>query len=178
MRKFIEPDLQLLGLCPPCKWRRASVSWRQSKLLYPLRQFPLVIKYAVWQHYKQLHYCIHCRSVEQFNTMGCMLTGLVVLILYDQLTTFHHELDLFWSRRFSGPSLLFLTNRYIGVIYYVAMVPIRFVPSVIQVGHLVGSIYRTECSFSEVGSCMCFRITLTSHQAAYSYIILTLSSET
>ena len=100
-----------------------------------------------------------------------MLTNLSVLILYDQLTTFHYELDLFWRRRFSGPSLLFFTNRYLGVIYYVAMVPIRIAPAFVEVGHSASSIRLTQCPL-EVGLYACIRMSLTSHQAAYSYIIL------
>ena len=60
------------------------------------------------------------------------------LILYDYLTTFHQELELFWSRKFSGPSLLFYVNRYLGIVYYVAMLPIRFSPSVIKVSQSYG----------------------------------------
>ena len=55
------------------------------------------------------------------------------LILYDYLTTFDAELELFWTRKLSGPSLLFFVNRYLGIVYYIAMLPLRFAPSVATV---------------------------------------------
>ena len=55
------------------------------------------------------------------------------LILYDYLMTFHVELELFWTRKFNGPSLLFFVNRYLGIVYYIAMLPLRVTPSIVTV---------------------------------------------
>ena len=49
---------------------------------------------------------------------GIMLTAaLTVLIVFEHLITTDHEIDLFWKRKFSGAAALFLTNRYLILVY-------------------------------------------------------------
>ena len=43
----------------------------------------------------------------------------VALYIYDYAITFSREVDLFWGRRFTGASLLFLLNRYLNLAHMV-----------------------------------------------------------
>ena len=43
--------------------------------------------------------------------------NLPVLIFYEHLITADREIDLFWKRKFSGAAALFLTNRYLILVY-------------------------------------------------------------
>ena len=45
--------------------------------------------------------------------------ALPVLILYEHLITADREIDLFWKPKFSGAAALFLTNRYLILVYSV-----------------------------------------------------------
>ena len=62
-----------------------------------------------------------------------ILTQTLALVGYDYITTFQRELRIFWRRRLSVPSLLFFFNRYLAIIFYIGMAPIRFFPSVTEV---------------------------------------------
>ncbi|EJF59423.1 hypothetical protein DICSQDRAFT_34614, partial [Dichomitus squalens LYAD-421 SS1] len=50
---------------------------------------------------------------------------------YDYLTTFQQELALFWRSRPTLSSILFFFNRYLAIVYYIGMAPIR-IPSVCE----------------------------------------------
>ena len=39
--------------------------------------------------------------------------------MYDYLVTFGREVELFWTRKFSGATILFLANKYISAIIYI-----------------------------------------------------------
>ena len=41
---------------------------------------------------------------------------ITVLLFYDYILTLDKEAKLFWKRKISGPSLLFLSNRYLTVL--------------------------------------------------------------
>ena len=43
----------------------------------------------------------------------------IVIIIYDWLITIREEVNLFWNRRFSGASILFLCNRYFVLAIFV-----------------------------------------------------------
>ncbi|KAH9944974.1 uncharacterized protein BXZ73DRAFT_38142 [Epithele typhae] len=45
----------------------------------------------------------------------CGIVG-IVLIIYDYTITFGREVDLFWTKRFSGATVLFIANKYISLI--------------------------------------------------------------
>lgn len=36
--------------------------------------------------------------------------------MYDYLVTFGREVELFWTRKFSGATILFLANKYISLV--------------------------------------------------------------
>ena len=42
-----------------------------------------------------------------------------VFLVYDHLLTFDREVELFWKRKFTGATALFLLNRYILVLDYI-----------------------------------------------------------
>ncbi|KAI0794569.1 hypothetical protein C8Q74DRAFT_1194805 [Fomes fomentarius] len=42
-----------------------------------------------------------------------------VLLIYDILVTFDHEINLFWSGRMTGARILFFANRYISLFWNV-----------------------------------------------------------
>ena len=48
-----------------------------------------------------------------------MTTSLAAAVFYDWITTFHAEVDFFWSSRPTVAALLFLINRYLLLAYYV-----------------------------------------------------------
>ncbi|EJF59418.1 hypothetical protein DICSQDRAFT_172019 [Dichomitus squalens LYAD-421 SS1] len=66
------------------------------------------------------------------SIMNFVIVATATLVGFDHLITFQQELELFWSRRLNLSCMVFFFNRYVAVIYYVAMVPIRFFPSVTQ----------------------------------------------
>ena len=45
-----------------------------------------------------------------------MFTILSVFLLYDYTITFGREINVFWLRRFSGATVLFLANKYISLL--------------------------------------------------------------
>ena len=48
-----------------------------------------------------------------------MTTAFSAAVFYDWITTFHAEVDFFWSSRPTVAAVLFLTNRYLLLAYYV-----------------------------------------------------------
>ena len=40
-------------------------------------------------------------------------------VFYDCITTFHHEVNLFWRGGRTGATILFLINRYLLVAFYI-----------------------------------------------------------
>ena len=58
---------------------------------------------------------------------------LKALIGFDHLTTLQQELELFWRKNFDWSCILFFINRYVALIYYIAMLPLRLFPSVSKV---------------------------------------------
>ena len=45
----------------------------------------------------------------------------VVLVGYDYILTIQRESQLFWKRRVNAASILFFTNRYLALLYYVGL---------------------------------------------------------
>ncbi len=44
----------------------------------------------------------------------------LVLLIYDTLLTFSHEVDLFWKGKMTGARILFHANRYISLFYTIS----------------------------------------------------------
>ena len=47
---------------------------------------------------------------------------LLVLVFFEHLITADREIDLFWKNKFSVPAALFLTNRYLILVYCALLV--------------------------------------------------------
>ncbi|KAI0676988.1 hypothetical protein C8Q78DRAFT_58461 [Trametes maxima] len=66
----------------------------------------------------------NAQVVESYNTFAAasyiQLAG-VALVLYDYVITFNDEVALFWTRGFTGASLLFFIVRYSAVFNYAAL---------------------------------------------------------
>nr|VWP02332.1 Surface protein PspC [Ganoderma boninense] len=45
----------------------------------------------------------------------------VALYIYDYMITFGREVELFWGRRFTGASVLFLLNRYLNLAHMIVV---------------------------------------------------------
>ena len=56
--------------------------------------------------------------------------ALPVLIFYEHLITADREIDLFWKHKFSAPAALFLTNRYLMLVYSALLLVANFDRSV------------------------------------------------
>ncbi|TBU58956.1 hypothetical protein BD310DRAFT_906268 [Dichomitus squalens] len=68
--------------------------------------------------------------LETNVVMNFIIVATATLVGYDYLTTFQQELALFWRSRPTLSSILFFFNRYLAIVYYIGMAPIRFFPSV------------------------------------------------
>ncbi|EJF59421.1 hypothetical protein DICSQDRAFT_172022 [Dichomitus squalens LYAD-421 SS1] len=70
--------------------------------------------------------------LEKNQIMNFIVVAVATIVVFDYLMTVQQELELFWKRRLNLSSILFLSNRYVAISYYVALLPIRFFPSVTQ----------------------------------------------
>ncbi|RDX51236.1 hypothetical protein OH76DRAFT_1417317 [Lentinus brumalis] len=58
---------------------------------------------------------IIAEALESAIANYCGIAG-IVFLLYEYTITFGREVDLFWTRRFSGATVLFLANKYITLL--------------------------------------------------------------
>ena len=56
------------------------------------------------------HYCIFSPRLHHIFSAA---------VFYDCITTFHHEVNLFWRGGRTGATILFLINRYLLVAFYI-----------------------------------------------------------
>ena len=62
-----------------------------------------------------------------------------VLVGYDYLLTVQRESRLFWRRRPNAASILFFTNRYLALVYYVVLAYYRCLPVPHSVSQIVAN---------------------------------------
>ena len=48
-----------------------------------------------------------------------MCTPTIALLVFEHLTTLDREIDFLWDHKFSWAKVIFLINRYIGLLYFV-----------------------------------------------------------
>ena len=71
-------------------------------------------------HGTTLHYGIvrlvslHCGYVSVTDALAATLP---VFLIYDYVITFGREVDLFWTTKLTGASVLFFTNRYVTLLF-------------------------------------------------------------
>ncbi|KAG2364076.1 hypothetical protein BDR07DRAFT_1402665 [Suillus spraguei] len=58
-------------------------------------------------------------SIKAYNIYGYFTVAASVGIIYDWALTFEQEVELFWKRRWSLVSILYLSIRYVGIVYVV-----------------------------------------------------------
>ena len=49
-----------------------------------------------------------------------------VLLIYDYMITFGREVDAFWTRRFSGATVLFFSNKYLTLLNHLLDLSLYF----------------------------------------------------
>lgn len=60
--------------------------------------------------------------------MNCVVargSNLAALISYDYILTVRQEARLFWKRKVNASSILFFSNRYLALVYYVGLIYYR-----------------------------------------------------
>ena len=59
--------------------------------------------------------------------------------MYEHIVTFGFEIQLFWGREVTGAAILFFANRYLALVYYVALAYYRCLSVPDQVSHIIYS---------------------------------------
>ena len=75
---------------------------------------------------------------------------LVALVFYDYVITLDHEINLFWKRKFTGATILFLLNRYLLVLFYIIDIA-----STEHSSDIVRWPYSLDCVASKLTSSTC-----------------------
>jgi hypothetical protein len=62
----------------------------------------------------------------------------IAVIYYDHILTFSEEMHLMWSRPFTRGSWVFLLNRYVAFVGYIAVTVFSFtIPSMVACGRFI-----------------------------------------
>lgn len=73
---------------------------------------------------------------------------MIAFLGFEYLVTFDREVELFWKRKFTGASVLFLLNRYLPLLTVILdlsqSTPMSDRVSLFQPGPILSSVYSTD----------------------------------
>ncbi|KAI0788068.1 hypothetical protein C8Q74DRAFT_653320 [Fomes fomentarius] len=68
---------------------------------------------------QRFHHCGVLLVPHRRATHNYVQYATITLLLYEYAITLPAEVNLFWRRRWTGASILFLLNRYVSILFYI-----------------------------------------------------------